>query len=122
MIQPSTTSDNLLRQSSSVFPVAGCPDSLQLRYFTIIRLFLVNNFISGSGQCGFYIFNKHKKPLKVPILVIILSFLLLFVKMQLYQVKLPQDRLTCMKYQGLREIYSYDEDFETIEDIERRKP
>jgi len=27
-----------------------------------------------------------------------------------------------MKYQGLREIYSYDEDFETIEDIERRKP
>ncbi len=27
-----------------------------------------------------------------------------------------------MKYQGLREIYSYDEDFETIEDIERKKP
>jgi predicted nucleic acid-binding protein len=27
-----------------------------------------------------------------------------------------------MKYRGLREIYSYDEDFETIEDIERKKP
>jgi predicted nucleic acid-binding protein len=27
-----------------------------------------------------------------------------------------------MKYQGLREIYSYDEDYETIEDIERKKP
>jgi len=27
-----------------------------------------------------------------------------------------------MKYQGLREIYSYDEDFETIEDIEREEP
>ena len=27
-----------------------------------------------------------------------------------------------MKYQGLREIYSYDGDFETIEDIERREP
>jgi predicted nucleic acid-binding protein len=27
-----------------------------------------------------------------------------------------------MKYQGLREIYSYDEDFETIEDIERKEP
>jgi predicted nucleic acid-binding protein len=27
-----------------------------------------------------------------------------------------------IKYQGLREIYSYDEDFETIEDIERKEP
>jgi predicted nucleic acid-binding protein len=27
-----------------------------------------------------------------------------------------------MKYQGLREIYSYDEDFETIGDIERKEP
>ncbi len=27
-----------------------------------------------------------------------------------------------MKYHGLREIYSYDGDFETIEDIERREP
>ena len=27
-----------------------------------------------------------------------------------------------MKYHGLREIYSYDEDFETIEDIERKEP
>ncbi len=27
-----------------------------------------------------------------------------------------------MKYQALREIYSYDEDFETIEDIEREEP
>jgi predicted nucleic acid-binding protein len=27
-----------------------------------------------------------------------------------------------MKYQGIREIYSYDEDFETIEDIERKEP
>jgi predicted nucleic acid-binding protein len=27
-----------------------------------------------------------------------------------------------MKYQGLREIYSYDEDFETLEDIERKEP
>ena len=27
-----------------------------------------------------------------------------------------------MKYQGLREIYSYDEDFGTIEDIERKEP
>lgn len=27
-----------------------------------------------------------------------------------------------MKYQGLREIYSYDEDFEAIEDIERKEP
>jgi predicted nucleic acid-binding protein len=27
-----------------------------------------------------------------------------------------------MKYQGLSEIYSYDEDFETIEDIERKEP
>ena len=27
-----------------------------------------------------------------------------------------------MKYQGLREIYSYDEDFETIEDVERKEP
>lgn len=27
-----------------------------------------------------------------------------------------------MKYQGLREIYSYDEYFETIEDIERKEP
>ena len=27
-----------------------------------------------------------------------------------------------MRYQGLREIYSYDEDFETIEDIERKEP
>ena len=27
-----------------------------------------------------------------------------------------------MKYQGLREIYSYDQDFETIEDIERKEP
>ncbi len=27
-----------------------------------------------------------------------------------------------MKYQGLREIYSYDEDFETIEDLERKEP
>jgi predicted nucleic acid-binding protein len=27
-----------------------------------------------------------------------------------------------MKYQGLREIYSYDEDFETIEEIERKEP
>jgi predicted nucleic acid-binding protein len=27
-----------------------------------------------------------------------------------------------MKYQGLREIYSYDEDFETIADIERKEP
>jgi predicted nucleic acid-binding protein len=27
-----------------------------------------------------------------------------------------------MKYQGLREIYSYDEDFETIEDIGRKEP
>jgi predicted nucleic acid-binding protein len=27
-----------------------------------------------------------------------------------------------MKYQGLSEIYSYDEDFETVEDIERREP
>jgi len=27
-----------------------------------------------------------------------------------------------MKYKGLREIYSYDEDFETIEDIERKEP
>jgi len=27
-----------------------------------------------------------------------------------------------MKYQGLRELYSYDEDFETIEDIERKEP
>jgi len=27
-----------------------------------------------------------------------------------------------MKYQGLREIYSYDEDVETIEDIERKEP
>jgi predicted nucleic acid-binding protein len=27
-----------------------------------------------------------------------------------------------MKYQGMREIYSYDEDFGTIEDIERKEP
>jgi predicted nucleic acid-binding protein len=27
-----------------------------------------------------------------------------------------------MRYQGLREIYSYDEDFERIEDIERKEP
>ena len=27
-----------------------------------------------------------------------------------------------MKYQGLREIYSYDEDFENVEDIERKEP
>jgi len=27
-----------------------------------------------------------------------------------------------MRYHGLREIYSYDEDFETIEDIERKEP
>jgi predicted nucleic acid-binding protein len=27
-----------------------------------------------------------------------------------------------MKYQGLREIYSYDEDFEMIEDIEGKEP
>jgi hypothetical protein len=27
-----------------------------------------------------------------------------------------------MKYQGLREIYSYDEDFETIDDFERKEP
>ena len=27
-----------------------------------------------------------------------------------------------MKYQGLREIYSYDRDFETIEDSERKEP
>ncbi len=27
-----------------------------------------------------------------------------------------------MKYQWLREIYSYDEDFETIEDLEREEP
>jgi predicted nucleic acid-binding protein len=27
-----------------------------------------------------------------------------------------------MKYQGLREIYSYDEDFEAIEDIQRKEP
>ena len=27
-----------------------------------------------------------------------------------------------MKYHGFREIYSYDEDFETIEDIERKEP
>ena len=27
-----------------------------------------------------------------------------------------------MKYHGLREIYSYDEDFETIEGIERKEP
>jgi predicted nucleic acid-binding protein len=27
-----------------------------------------------------------------------------------------------MKYKGLREIYSYDDDFETIEDIERKEP
>lgn len=27
-----------------------------------------------------------------------------------------------MKYQGLREIYSYDEDFDMIEDIERKEP
>ena len=27
-----------------------------------------------------------------------------------------------MKYQGLREIYSYDEDFEMIEDIKRKEP
>jgi len=27
-----------------------------------------------------------------------------------------------LKYHGLREIYSYDEDFETIEDIERKEP
>jgi predicted nucleic acid-binding protein len=27
-----------------------------------------------------------------------------------------------MKYKGLREIYSYDEDFETIGDIERKEP
>ena len=27
-----------------------------------------------------------------------------------------------MKYHGLCEIYSYDEDFETVEDIERREP
>ena len=27
-----------------------------------------------------------------------------------------------MKYQGLREIYSYDEDFDAIEDIERKEP
>ena len=27
-----------------------------------------------------------------------------------------------MKYQGLREIYSYDEDFETVEDVERKEP
>lgn len=27
-----------------------------------------------------------------------------------------------MKYNGLHEIYSYDEDFETIEDIERKEP
>jgi predicted nucleic acid-binding protein len=27
-----------------------------------------------------------------------------------------------MKYQGLREIHSYDEDFETMEDIERKEP
>jgi predicted nucleic acid-binding protein len=27
-----------------------------------------------------------------------------------------------MKYQGLREIYSYDEDFGAIEDIERKEP
>jgi predicted nucleic acid-binding protein len=27
-----------------------------------------------------------------------------------------------MKYQGLSEIYSYDEDFETIQDIQRKEP
>jgi len=27
-----------------------------------------------------------------------------------------------MKYQGIREIYSYDEDFDMIEDIERKEP
>jgi predicted nucleic acid-binding protein len=27
-----------------------------------------------------------------------------------------------MRYQGLRDIYSYDEDFELIEDIQRREP
>ncbi len=27
-----------------------------------------------------------------------------------------------MKYQGLRKIYSYDEDFEMIEDVEREEP
>ncbi len=27
-----------------------------------------------------------------------------------------------MKYHGLREIYSYDEDFDAIEDIERKEP
>lgn len=27
-----------------------------------------------------------------------------------------------MKYQGLREIYSYDEDFEMFDDIERKEP
>jgi predicted nucleic acid-binding protein len=27
-----------------------------------------------------------------------------------------------MRYHGLHEIYSYDEDFETIEDIERKEP
>jgi predicted nucleic acid-binding protein len=27
-----------------------------------------------------------------------------------------------MKYHGFREIYSYDEDFEMIEDIERKEP
>ncbi len=27
-----------------------------------------------------------------------------------------------MKYRGLREIYSYDEDFDVIEDIERKEP
>jgi predicted nucleic acid-binding protein len=27
-----------------------------------------------------------------------------------------------MRYHGLREIYSYDEDFEAIEDIERKEP
>ena len=27
-----------------------------------------------------------------------------------------------MRYHGLREIYSYDKDFETIEDIERKEP
>jgi len=27
-----------------------------------------------------------------------------------------------MKYHGLRKIYSYDEDFEMIEDIERKEP
>ncbi len=29
---------------------------------------------------------------------------------------------TLMRYQGLRQIYSYDEDFDAIEDIERKEP